>query len=300
MADTNETPAQISEPALAEVSARRLLSEAGTGFYSEKRYKIPGYTGYVPALKDTLAATPVYAQKSTFVPEEHTFLYERASSPVSAPERDPCNNPSVFRKGLPRGQAHNLWPDKQPDPRPTHCATDEDPISVKPNSVHIVNGDRRIKGKCTEYVFDYKPVFQPDPNRAIDPATRNVLGSRDPERLKAFYSQCAARVGKNNLQMIFRSMRDRLEAKIDVSTNANAFKLRRLFKMYDKRQTGRVGLPQFRLMMESFGIQMSEDQLVVVFSVYDTDGSGEIDYTRMMQSLLDGDYFNFYAAGTRG
>jgi len=284
-------PKQLSRLA----SGRRLMDSRGTGFYGEKKYRMPGYTGYIPALHETVAKTPTHAQDKTFHPEDHTFLRERKKPPVINPERDSCNDKSVYSKGHVKGETVNLWPDLQDSVWPE--TEDLRPESAKPQAVHIVHGDRRIRGKRTQTAMDYKPPSRPNSARAVDPVTLNTLQSREPQRLKAMYEQSTRRVGVNMLQMMLMSMRKRLEAKVEVGSNANAHKMRRLFKMYDEHQDGKIELPDFRIMLESFGIQLSEDQLITVFALYDKQFSGEIFYCDLMKDLLDEDLYKFYVSG---
>mmetsp|Transcript_5365 Transcript_5365/g.14918 ORF Transcript_5365/g.14918 Transcript_5365/m.14918 type:complete len:342 (+) Transcript_5365:160-1185(+) len=277
-------------------SGARLMAQKGTGYYSEQKYKMTGYSGYIHSLNHTVSKTPIFSQEETMKPPENTFLYERSTEPIKTPARDPCNDPKNYKKGLPLGQSVNLWPNLQPDPRPNFTGKDK-PSSTKPQEVHIVHGDRRIRSKRTAFQLDFKPPSRPNSARAVDPVTLSVMETRDENELRNMYANSHKRVTKQLLDQIFKSMRERIEAKIDVGTNANAFKLRKLFKMFDAEQNGRIELPDFRIMMESFGIQLSEDQLIVVFSLYDKNFEGEIDYLKLMKDLLDGDYFQFYKNG---
>jgi len=278
-------------------SGRRLLDLCGTGFYGQKKYKMPGYTGYVPALHETVAKTPTIAQDKTYRPEDHSFLSERKYPPVIRPDLDACNNKAVYSKGHVRGETINLWPNLQETVLPQSWEDDDRPESQKPQAVHIVHGDRRLRGKRTQTATDYKPPSRPNSARCVDPVTLRTLESHEPHRLKAMYAQSTKRVGTSMLDLMLVSMRKRLEAKIEVGSNANAHKMRRLFKMYDETQAGKIALPDFRIMMESFGIQLSEDQLITVFALYDKKFTGEMYYCELMKDLLDEDYYKFYVAG---
>merc|ERR1711976_1082858 len=100
------------------------------------------------------------------------------------------------------------------------------------------------------------------------------------------------------LVMIKDSMRNRISAKLDSHSNATAFKLRMLFKRHDHENEGIVTLAGFREMLESFGIQLSEDEAIVVFAQYDKFFRGKILYAQLMQDLLaDNDYYNMWKAG---
>lgn len=67
-------------------------------------------------------------------------------------------------------------------------------------------------------------------------------------------------------------MRERMEAKLGNSNN-NAFRMRKLFKMYDKHDTGRVHFEDFRNMAETFGMQLDDDSLMALYFVYDPEVS---------------------------
>lgn len=77
---------------------------------------------------------------------------------------------------------------------------------------------------------------------------------------------------------MIRSISERLAAKLG-NANDNAFKMRRLFKMYDAEKTGHIQLEDFRMMMETFGIQLDDDSLLALYSVYDTECTGEVPHT---------------------
>ena len=100
------------------------------------------YTGFIPAVREVVEHTPVLSQEEAFKPTESTFLHERNKAPVYFPAYNYCNDSSIYKKGLPLGQAENLWPNKQESPRP-QSATEN-----RPQELHIVHGDRRIRVGC--------------------------------------------------------------------------------------------------------------------------------------------------------
>merc|ERR1712137_112061 len=75
-----------------DVGGARLASKRGTGFYSEQKYKMTGYTGFIPAVREVVENTPVLSQEETFKPTESTFLYERNKAPVNFPSYNYCND----------------------------------------------------------------------------------------------------------------------------------------------------------------------------------------------------------------
>lgn len=72
---------------------------------------------------------------------------------------------------------------------------------------------------------------------------------------------------------MIRSISERLAAKLG-NANDNAFKMRRLFKMYDTEKSGCIQLEDFRMMMETFGIQLDDDSLLALFCIYDHECTG--------------------------
>lgn len=89
------------------------------------------------------------------------------------------------------------------------------------------------------------------------------------------------------------SIGERLAAKLG-NANDNAFKMRRLFKMYDADCSGRIHLDDLRMMMETFGIQLDDDSLLALYYVYDKGCTGYLEYDALMKVLLDADYYALY------
>ena len=79
------------------------------------------------------------------------------------------------------------------------------------------------------------------------------------------------------------SIGERLAAKL-ANANDNAFKMRRLFKMYDEDASGRIHLDDLRMMMETFGIQLDDDSLLALYHVYDTECTGYLKYDELMKA----------------
>ena len=79
------------------------------------------------------------------------------------------------------------------------------------------------------------------------------------------------------------SIGERLAAKL-ANANDNAFKMRRLFKMYDVEQTGTIHLDDLRMMMETFGIQLDDDSLLALYHVYDKECTGFLQYNELMKA----------------
>jgi EF-hand domain len=92
---------------------------------------------------------------------------------------------------------------------------------------------------------------------------------------------------------MIKSIGERLAAKLG-NANDNAFKMRRLFKMYDAEGSGRIHLEDLRMMMETFGIQLDDDSLLALYHVYDKERCGYLRYEVLMSHLLDDDYLALY------
>jgi hypothetical protein len=55
-----------------------------------------------------------------------------------------------------------------------------------------------------------------------------------------------------------------------------------------------IHFEDFRMMGESFGMQLDDDSLLALYHVYDPDGTGCLAYEQLMGKLLDPDYFALY------
>mmetsp|Transcript_29044 Transcript_29044/g.53375 ORF Transcript_29044/g.53375 Transcript_29044/m.53375 type:complete len:356 (-) Transcript_29044:838-1905(-) len=247
--------------------------------YTEPEWKIPGYTGYIQGIQETYKKTPVMAQLETKAPEPDSFLYTRtAVPPKPTPSRDPCNNPEALRKAIPG----NLWPALQ--------ASAVQP-SFKPPMSMVNLGDERVNPFVTSYHVDFKAPFEG--HEQLRSPNRNEDLVKTTASLKDIYKSCYNRVGEKRLQKMISTMRERMEAKLGNSNN-NAFRTRKLFKMYDTEQTGKVHFENFRNMCETFGMQLDDDNLMALFYVYDPQGTGFLEYESLVQQLLSPSDFAFY------
>lgn len=57
---------------------------------------------------------------------------------------------------------------------------------------------------------------------------------------------------------------------------------------------GQIQLEDFRMMTESFGMQLDDDSLLALYHVYDPEATGYLKYEALMKQLLDPDYFSLY------
>jgi EF-hand domain pair len=91
------------------------------------------------------------------------------------------------------------------------------------------------------------------------------------------------RACRKRLLKMIASIGERLAAKL-ANANDNAFKMRRLFKMYDEDASGRIHLDDLRMMMETFGVQLDDDSLLALYHVYDKECTGYLKYDELMQA----------------
>lgn len=101
------------------------------------------------------------------------------------------------------------------------------------------------------------------------------------------------RARRKRLQKMISTMRERMEAKLGNSNN-NAFRMRRLFLMYDAAKSGRVHFEDFRNMCETFGMQLDDDSLMALYCVYDPSGTGYLEYEALVEQLMSKSDFSFY------
>jgi len=61
--------------------------------------------------------------------------------------------------------------------------------------------------------------------------------------------------------------------------------LRRIFKRYDRDESGNITPDEFALVLANYMIHVEEGQLGVVFNHFDQDGSGRIDFMEFIHYL---------------
>ncbi|GMH32521.1 hypothetical protein BSKO_00355 [Bryopsis sp. KO-2023] len=247
--------------------------------YTEPEYKIAGYTGYIQGLQETYKRTPIPCQIECQEPNDESFIFTRTrTAPRTTPSRDPCNFPETTKKAQPG----ILWPSLQPS------AVQE---SLRPPRSNITLGDLRIDPFKTSYQVDFDAPHEE--SKRIRSPMRNEDLAKSEISLKEHYASAFNRVGEERLMKMIARMRERLEAKL-ANANNNAFKMRKLFKMYDRDQSGLIQLEDFRMMTESFGMQLDDDSLLALYSVYDPEGTAYLRYEQLMSQLLDPDYYSLY------
>ncbi|KAL6749147.1 flagellar associated protein [Haematococcus lacustris] len=250
--------------------------------FSDERWKIPGYTGYIHGLGETYKKTPIMAQLEVKDPEQTSFLHTRDQLPFkdthATLEKDPCNYPENFRKPQP----DNLWP---------RLLTEAKLPSAKPPVSNIPLGDQRVDPFQTSYGADFTAPFA-DTSRLRSP-NRNEDLSKTTASLKDIYRSSFNRVGDKRLEKMISTMRDRMDAKCG-NSNDNAFRLRKLFLAHDTSKSGLVHFEDLRQMCESFGMQLDDDSLLALYYVYDPEGTGYLNYMDLVKHLMSPDSLSYY------
>lgn len=143
------------------------------------------YTGHVHGLGETFKKTPIPAQIETKDPDDNSFIHTRTqltyTTTHASIKRDPCNDPSNFKKPQP----DNLWPMLQ------EKATQE---SFKPPVSNIALGDSRIDPFKTSYHRDFCAPF-PAHERLRSP-NRNEDLAKTTASLVSIYKSAYNRVGE--------------------------------------------------------------------------------------------------------
>lgn len=251
--------------------------------YTEPEFKIPGYTGHIHGLAETYKKTPIPCQVETIDPQLDSFVYTRTQlhhkPTFSTVLKDPCNDGKVFTH---RAHPENIWPNLQ-----TKAIQD----SFKPPVSNIILGDTRVDPFKTSYGYDFRAPF-PGHDRLRSP-NRNEDLARTTQSLATIYKSSYNRVGDMRLEKMISTMRERMETKCG-NSNDNAFRIRKLFLAWDARNTGMIHYEDLRQMCESFGMQLDDDHLLALFSVYDPDGTGYLAYMDLVKHLMHPDTFCYY------
>lgn len=251
---------------------------------------MPGYTGHICSVSETIAATPVAAQRKAFF-RNGTEMDPSAADPTPQPWRDACNNSQLHKKHIP----DLLWP--------TICEGTK-PIHGKDRKSSLCLGDPRFEMKVTHYKDTHvhpklaSSVWAPT-NKIKDHAF-NLCAMTVDER-EHIYEKMLNKVGETKLQHIEDNLRLRFAAKLNTAGNNNGFRLLKLFQNFDIYKTGAVEIHEFRKAMNSFGLQLPEEAEIAMFAKFDVDRNGTLDYKEFVAHFVEGEYLDlgFSAVASR-
>jgi hypothetical protein len=286
-------------------------------FLASQANKMPGYTGFRPGVREVVAKTPAMAQAAAA-----STTAAAATTPAATATLFPALQPAgpqpsarSGQRGPARGAAPCVAPD---DDGGDGSAVGDGAAAAAANAATTTTTTT-----TTTTADDYAPPSAAGA-RVRSPMRNKELEAAGPgAALRARYASAHARVGgAAAVAAMMSRMRDRLLAKL-TGAGDNAFRLRRLFRAYDKGgarggglgsgvgvggntstgaaaaaapPTGLVSLEDFRQMAESFGLQLGDDALLALFHEWDPSGTGSLPYEPLVAALLaDGDAFALYA-----
>jgi len=104
-----------------------------------------------------------------------------------------------------------------------------------------------------------------------------------PERDKV-YRRALERCGIEGVRKLEHDIRLKIEQRMAGGSLA----LRKAFKYFDKDNSGDIDPDEFLAAMDWFGLQFTEDCVMALYGIYDTDRGGSLGYAEFVDQLLDG------------
>jgi len=220
------------------------------GLGARKRVFIPGYSGVISRMQETIAGT--FAQNSR---DSHYLVYHGCK-------------PSMEAATLP---SPDTFYHRRPNPR------------IKTNAANRSNfqlGDERDWGFETLNELQYKvPTKIPPRHASILP---NGPDSTKAE-LDQAYTTSLTRVGVGGVKRLELAIR----TKIDQRTTGGPMALRKAFKFFDTDASGDIDPDEFYAAMHAFGLEFTEDQVLALFGYYDVDRDGALSYYEFIDKVLE-------------
>jgi len=147
------------------------------------------------------------------------------------------------------------------------------------NRGSIVFGDDRINNLETSYLEFYEDLRDDKPKSQM----MVHIESLPTDRLDQLYKNAERKIGKAMLDKWEISMRD----KVTMYTSGGPGGIRKQFKYFDRDASGSVDFDEFKFALDTFGMNLNEDQLLAFFGRYDCDRTTEIGYKNFINQLLD-------------
>lgn len=147
------------------------------------------------------------------------------------------------------------------------------------NRGSIVFGDDRINTLETSYLEFYEDLRDDKPKSQM----MVHIESLPTDRLDQLYKNAERKIGKAMLDKWEISMRD----KVTMYTSGGPGGIRKQFKYFDRDASGSVDFDEFKFALDTFGMNLNEDQLLAFFGRYDCDRTTEIGYKNFINQLLD-------------
>jgi len=220
------------------------------GLGARKRVFIPGYSGCISRMQETIAGT--FAQNSR---ESHYLVYHGCK-------------PTMEAATLP---APDCFYARAPNPR------------IKTNAANRSNfqfGDERDWGFETLNESQFKvPTKIPPRHASILP---NGPGSTK-EELDSAYVNALNKIGITGVKRLELAIR----MKIEQRTAGGPMALRKAFKYFDTDASGDIDPDEFYAAMHAFGLEFTEDQVLALFGFYDVDRDGGLSYYEFIDKVLE-------------
>jgi len=220
------------------------------GLGARKRVFIPGYSGVISRMNETIAGT--FAQNSR---DSHYLVYHGC-------------RPLMDAATLP---APDTFYSRKPNPR------------IKTNAANRSNfqfGDERDWGFETINETQFRiPTKIPPRHASILPGGLNC----GKEELDQAYNVALGKVGVAGVKRLELAIR----SKIDQRTTGGPMALRKAFKFFDTDASGDIDPDEFYAAMHAFGLEFTEDQVLALFGYYDADRDGTLSYYEFIEKLLE-------------
>merc|ERR1711988_877068 len=220
---------------------------------ARKRVFIPGYSGFVHRMQDTMAGT--FASCSR---DAHHLSY-RGNHP--AMKRPTLSNPDEYYA-------------RKPNPRyKTNCN----------NRSTFTFGDDRDWNFDTIHQLHFRvPVKIPPRHESIMPGGVGANECTKSELDRA-YVEALNKIGVGGVKRLELSIR----TKIDQRTAGGPMALRKAFKYFDTDASGDIDPDEFYAAMHAFGLEFTEDQVLALFGYYDVDRDGAPSYYEFIDKVLE-------------
>jgi len=229
---------------------RRSVKQLDDGLGARKRVFIPGYSGVISRMQETIAGT--FAQNSR---DSHYLVYHGCKPTMEAAT---LPSPDTFYH-------------RRPNPR------------VKTNAANRSNfslGDDRDWGFETLNELQFKvPTKIPPRHASILPCGPET----NKAELDVAYTTALTKVGIAGVKRLELAIRN----KIDQRTAGGPMALRKAFKFFDTDASGDIDPDEFYAAMHAFGLEFTEDQVLALFGYYDIDRDGSLSYYEFIDKVLE-------------
>jgi len=225
---------------------------------ARKRTFIPGYSGFVHRMQETMAGT--YAACSR---DSHYLAYKG-------------NHPAMAKASLSNPDEYYA---KKPNPRfKTNCN----------NRSTFTFGDDRDWNFDTIHELHYRvPVKIPPRHESIMPGGVGANQCTKQELDRA-YVDALNKVGVGGVKRLELSIR----MKIEQRTAGGPMALRKAFKFFDTDASGDIDPDEFYAAMHAFGLEFTEDQVLALYGYYDVDRDGGLSYYEFIEKVMDSGFGN--------